>query len=45
MTSYTITVDDEIWEKFKGMVTKRETLGDVIAQLIEAHVKKGEHKP
>ena len=39
MTKYTITVDDELWSKFKETVNKNETLNDMIVKLIRERVK------
>lgn len=39
MTKYTITVDDKLWEKFKGTVNKNETLNDAIVELIAKDIE------
>lgn len=38
MTKYTITVGDELWEKFKRTVTKDKTINDAIVEMIEQRV-------
>jgi predicted CopG family antitoxin len=40
MTSYTITVPDEIWEKFKKIINKSLTFNDAIVELIKKEVEK-----
>jgi len=40
MVKYTITVEDELWEKFKKTITKDKTINEVIVELIRQRVKK-----
>jgi Txe/YoeB family toxin of Txe-Axe toxin-antitoxin module len=40
MTKYTIDVDDELWEKFKQVVTRDKTMNEAINELIKNEVKK-----
>jgi len=42
MTKYTITVDNELWGKFKQVITKDKTINDAIVELIKEKV--GEKK-
>jgi predicted CopG family antitoxin len=39
MTKYTITIDDELWEKFKQTVTKDKTINEAIVELIRQKVE------
>ena len=43
MTKYTITVDDEVWKKFKRTVTKDKTINQAIVELIKRKVEKKEN--
>jgi len=38
MTKYTITVEDELWEKFKQTITKDKTINEAIIELIRKRV-------
>ena len=38
-TEYTISVDGELWEKFKGTVTRDKTINDVIVEMIDKRVR------
>ena len=38
MTKYTITVENELWKKFKQTVTKDKTINQAIVELIKQHV-------
>jgi len=40
MTKYVITVEDELWEKFKQTVAKDETINQAIVELIRKRVEK-----
>jgi predicted CopG family antitoxin len=39
MTKYTISVEDELWEKFKQTVTKDRTINKAIVEMIEQRVR------
>ena len=39
MTKYTITVEDELWKRFKRTVTKDKTLNQAIVELIKQRVE------
>jgi len=39
MTKYTITVDNELWEKFKRTITKDKTINDAVVKMIEQRVE------
>lgn len=39
MTKYTIDVDDELWKKFKRVVTRDKTMNQVINELIRKAVE------
>jgi len=39
MVKYTITVDDELWEKFKKTITKDKTINEAIVEIIRQKVK------
>ena len=43
MTKYTITVDDEVWKKFKRTVTKDRTINQAIVELIKRKVERKEN--
>jgi len=40
MTKYTISVEDELWKKFKQVVTRDKTMNQAINELIRDEVKK-----
>jgi len=40
VVKYTITVDDELWRKFKKTITKDKTINDVVVELIRQRVEK-----
>lgn len=42
MTKYTIAVDDELWKKFKQVVTRDKTMNQAINELIKKEVEKNE---
>jgi len=39
MTKYTISVEDELWEKFKQTVTKDRTINEAIVEMIRRRVE------
>ena len=39
MTKYTITVEDELWKKFKRTITKDKTINQAIVELIKQRVE------
>jgi len=39
MVKYTITVDDELWKKFKKTITKDKTINEAIVELIKQKVE------
>jgi len=41
MVKYTITVEKQLWERFKRRVSKDRTLNDAIVQLIENFCAEG----
>jgi hypothetical protein len=44
MTKYTITVEDELWEKFKQTVTKDRTINEAIVEMIRRRVEESDQK-
>ena len=42
MTKYTISVEDELWEKFKQTVTKDRTINEAIIEMIRQRVERVE---
>jgi metal-responsive CopG/Arc/MetJ family transcriptional regulator len=43
MTKYTISVDDELWKKFKRTVTKDKTINQAIVEMIRRRVNETDH--
>jgi len=43
MTKYTVTVDEEVWRKFKRTITKDRTINQAIVELIKREVAKKEN--
>lgn len=42
MTKYTIAVDNELWERFKRVVTRDKTMNQAINELIKKAVESAE---
>jgi predicted CopG family antitoxin len=42
MTKYTISVEDEVWEKFKRTVTKDKTINEAIVEMIKKRIDEAE---
>lgn len=41
--TYPIIIEEELWNQFKGIVTKNKTLNDAIIDLIKKEIVKNEN--
>jgi len=44
MAKYLLTIDDDLWKKFKQTITRDRTINDVITEMIEEKVESYERK-
>jgi len=40
--TYPLRIDKELWQRFKGTVSKNETINEVLIRMIKKRIKEGE---